>query len=164
MTLLYGKAFHGTPLLLLGYNANPLLRQHTKPFVFDHISVFKPHIPATWSLQCPIWMKCFFPLTWSSKLSSVISFPRKIPSAPVRIWYPSWELPQLPSTPVSTLITRRYNTHLLVSLLLHKILDDKNGLLCLNLHSLPGNFLLVQCLGLCTSMTKGVVLIPDWGT
>lgn len=73
-------------------------------------------------------------------------------------------LPQLPSTPVLILITRRYNTHLLVSLLLCKILDDKNGLLCLNLHSLPGNFLLVQCLGLCTSMTRGVVLIPDWGT
>ena len=67
MSLLYEKAFHGTPLLLLGYDTNPLLRQHTRPFISDHILVFKPHIPATWSLWCPIWMKCFFPQTWSSR-------------------------------------------------------------------------------------------------
>ena len=125
----------------------------------------QPHASrSSLSLQCPIRMKCFFPLTWSSRLSSVINFPRKMPSAPVRIWYPSWELPQLPSTPVLTLITNRYNTHLLAGLLLCKILDDKNGLLCLNLHSSPGNFLLVQCLGLCTSMTRGMGLTPGQGT
>ena len=51
---------------------------------------------------------------------------------PSEDWVPLMGAPG--STPILTLIARKHNIHLLVCLLFSKILDDKDGLLCLNPH------------------------------